>query len=71
MFLTRRLTAFAAVSAALAVAAPVGSASATAVPAADPDMGSPSCPQGYSGPVNLATGCPWWLMTPRVVPPAG
>jgi hypothetical protein len=28
----------------------------------DSAQGSPSCPVGYSGPTNLATGCPWWMM---------
>jgi hypothetical protein len=29
------------------------------VPALPPN---PQCPANYSGPVNLATGCPWYLM---------
>ena len=24
---------------------------------------NPTCPVGYSGPTNLATGCPWYLMS--------
>jgi hypothetical protein len=64
MFLTRRLAASAAVTAALAAAAPVASASAATVPGPDPGMPSPHCPEWYSGPINLATGCPWWMMVP-------
>jgi hypothetical protein len=64
MFLSRRLAACAAVTAALAAGAPLASASAATVPATDPGLGSPHCPDGYAGPTNLATGCPWWLMVP-------
>ena len=60
MFLKRRLAAFAAVIAALSVAA---SASAATVPVADPVITGPSCPDGYAGPTNLATGCPYWVMS--------
>jgi hypothetical protein len=63
MFLRRRLTAFAAVTAALAVGAPVALSTAATSPAADPVITGPSCPDGYNGPTNLATGCPYWLMT--------
>ena len=28
--------------------------------ASDPN---PTCPADYSGPTNLATGCPWYLMS--------
>lgn len=67
MALMRRLAAFAAVVTALAVGAPAVSASAADPPVWDAVMGSPnpnpSCPAGYSGPVNLATGCPWWMMS--------
>jgi hypothetical protein len=61
MFRKRRLGAFAAVIAALAVATPVASAGPVAVT----DLGNPSpgCPAWYVGPTNLATGCPYWLMT--------
>ena len=62
MILKKRLAAFAAVTAALAAGAPVASASA----ATDPVITGPSCPEGYSGPTNLATGCPFWLMTYKV-----
>jgi hypothetical protein len=60
MFLKRRLAAFAAVIAALGGGAP---AALAIIPVKDPLGGSPSCPAGYSGPTNLATGCPWWLMS--------
>jgi hypothetical protein len=60
MFLNRRGAACIAVIAAAAV--PVASASATSTRANDAGVGSPRCPDGYVGPTNLATGCPWWLM---------
>jgi hypothetical protein len=63
MFLRRRLAAFTAFVAALAVGAPVGLASAATSPATDPVITGPSCPDGYRGPTNPATGCPYWLMT--------
>lgn len=63
MFLKRRLAAFAAVTAALAVGAPVASAGAATAAVTDPVITGPSCPDGYSGPTNLATGCPYWLMS--------
>jgi hypothetical protein len=66
MFLRRRLTAFAALSAAVAVAAP---AAVAAGPAGDPVITGPSCPDGYSGPTNPATGCPYWLMSYTVQHP--
>jgi hypothetical protein len=63
MFLKERRAAFAAVIGALAIAVPVTLASAASAPVADPIITGPSCPVGYSGPTNLATGCPWWMMT--------
>jgi hypothetical protein len=63
MVFRRRLAAFAPVIAALAVGGPVASASpATAAPT-EPVVTGPSCPDGYSGPINLATGCPYYLMS--------
>jgi hypothetical protein len=58
MFLKTRSAALAAVIAALAV--PVASASAATSPVKD--LGTPRCPDGYVGPTNLATGCPWWMI---------
>jgi hypothetical protein len=63
MFLRRRLAAFAALSAALAIGAPVASASAATSPSTDPVITGPSCPDGYSGATNPATGCPYWMMS--------
>jgi hypothetical protein len=60
MFLKRRPAAFVAVIAALAVGPP---AALAASPATDPVVTGPSCPDGYAGPTNLATGCPYWLMS--------
>jgi hypothetical protein len=31
--------------------------------AADRAGASPHCPTGYAGPTNLATGCPYWMMS--------
>ena len=56
------LSTFAALLAALSVGAPATSASAATTPVAASASASPSCPAGYNGPTNLATGCPWWLM---------
>jgi hypothetical protein len=61
MFLKRRLAALAAVMAALAVGSPAGSAGATILPVRD--SANPSCPRWYHGPTNLATGCPYWIMS--------
>ena len=63
MFLTRRLAACTALTVALAV--PVASANAAPPPrpsGTGQAQGSPHCPAGYSGPTNLATGCPWYVM---------
>jgi hypothetical protein len=59
------------VIAVLAVGAPAAAAAATAAPATDPVVTGPSCPDGYAGPTNLATGCPFWLMTYTVQYPGG
>ena len=63
MFLKKRLAAFAPVIAAVAVGAPVASAGAAAIPVTKPVVVGPSCPDGYAGPTNLATGCPFWMMS--------
>jgi hypothetical protein len=63
VFLKRLPAAFAAVIAALAVSAPVALASAATIPVTDPVVTGPSCPDGYDGPTNLATGCPYWMMS--------
>jgi hypothetical protein len=63
MFLKRRLAAFAPVIVALAVGAPVALASAATLPVTGPVITGPSCPDGYAGPTNLATGCPYWMMS--------
>jgi hypothetical protein len=66
MFLRRRLTAFAALSATVAVGAP---AALAAGPATDTVISGPSCPDGYRGPTNPATGGPYWLMSYTVQQP--
>jgi hypothetical protein len=63
MFVKRRLAAFAPVITAMAIGFPVALASAATSPAADPVITGPSCPSDYSGPTNLATGCPYWTMS--------
>jgi hypothetical protein len=63
MFLKRRLGVLAPILAALAVGAPVPLASAATIPATKPVVTGPSCPDGYAGPTNLATGCPYWMMS--------
>jgi hypothetical protein len=63
MFLKRRRVGFAAVIAALVVGAPAAAASTSTARATDPVSAGPSCPANYHGPTNLATGCPWWMMT--------
>lgn len=68
MFLKRRLAAFAPVVAALAVGAPAMASAATA-PTAKPVVTGPSCPDGYAGPTNPATGCPYYLMSYTVAYP--
>jgi hypothetical protein len=63
MFLKRRLGVLVPIIAALAVGVPVALASAATIPATKPGVTGPSCPDGYAGPTNLATGCPYWLMS--------
>jgi hypothetical protein len=41
----------------------VPAASAPTLAFTYPVSTSPSCPAGYDGPTNLATGCPFWLMS--------
>jgi hypothetical protein len=62
MFLKTRLLALGVITAALG-GAPVASASAQTSPPGDPVVTGPSCPPGYDGPTNLATGCPYWMMS--------
>jgi hypothetical protein len=69
MFNTRRLGAIAPVIAALAVGAPAAVAATATPSAADPVISGPTCPANYTGPTNLATGCPYWLMTYTVAYP--
>jgi hypothetical protein len=70
MFLNSRHAAFAPVIAALALGAPAAAGSAATVPVANPVLTGPSCPDGYTGPTNLATGCPYWMMSYTVRYPA-
>jgi hypothetical protein len=69
MSLKHRLTAFAVVIAAVGVGGPVGLAGAATGPGTDPVVAGPSCPDGYDGPTNLATGCPYWTMSYTVAYP--
>jgi hypothetical protein len=39
------------------------------VPAPAPVVTGPSCPPGYTGPTNLATGCPYYVMSYTVTNP--
>jgi hypothetical protein len=63
MFLKRSLAAFAPVIAALTIGAPVALASTASISATNPVITGPSCPDGYAGPTNPATGCPPSLMS--------
>jgi hypothetical protein len=47
----------------------VASARAAPSPATDPVI-TASCPDGYNGPTNPATGCPYWMMSYTVEYPA-
>jgi hypothetical protein len=47
----------------LAFGFPLPSTAAAATPVPAQAKGSPSCPDWYQGPTNLATGCPYWLMS--------
>ena len=70
MFLKSRLVAFAPAIAALAVAVPAMATAAT-TPVGKPVVTGPSCPAGYAGPTNPATGCPYYLMSYTVQYPGG
>jgi hypothetical protein len=70
MFLKNRLAAFAPVMATLAVGAPAVAAAA-ATPVGQPVVTGPTCPDGYVGPTNPATGCPSYLMSYTVQYPGG
>ena len=69
MFLQRRLPAFAPIIAALAVSAPVAMANAATIPVSNQVIAGPSCPVGYAGPTNPATGCPPAMMSYTVTDP--
>jgi hypothetical protein len=47
----------------LAFGAPLAAASVPTAAVAAPANPNPSCPAWYHGPTNLATGCPYWLMS--------
>jgi hypothetical protein len=69
MFLKRRLPAFAPIIAALTLSAPVAMANAATSSVSNPVIAGPSCPVGYAGPTNPATGCPPSLMSYTVTYP--
>jgi hypothetical protein len=69
MSLQRRITVSAAIIAALGVGTTAGSAGAATSPSTDSVVTGPSCPDSYSGPTNLATGCPYWMMSYTVKSP--
>jgi hypothetical protein len=69
MFLKKRLAAFASVITAVTVGVPVAFASAATVPVGNSVVTGPTCPDGYSGPTNPATGCPYYLMAYTVTSP--
>jgi hypothetical protein len=69
MFLKKNLAAFVPVIAALTMGAPVAVASAPMTSATTPSVTGPSCPAGYSGPTNAATGCPYYVMSYTVTNP--
>jgi hypothetical protein len=68
MLLKRRQAVFVPVIAALAMAAPIAVAGA-ATPVATPIVTGPSCPDGYAGPTNPVTGCPYYVMSYTVTNP--
>jgi hypothetical protein len=47
----------------VSIGAPQALARPVRMPVAGPVIVGPSCPRDYAGPTNLATGCPYWLMT--------
>jgi hypothetical protein len=61
MFLKQSLVLLLAILAVLAFGALA--ASAKTAPVSLKADGSPSCPAGYSGPTNPATGCPYTTMS--------
>jgi hypothetical protein len=70
MLLNRRRAAWAPIIAALTIGAPAIAGAATP-PTAKPVVTGPSCPDGYAGPTNPATGCPYYLMSYTVSYPGG
>jgi hypothetical protein len=68
MFIKALAGAFVAVIAALTMGGPVAVAGA-ATPAATPIVTGPSCPDGYAGPTNPVTGCPYYVMSYTVTNP--
>jgi hypothetical protein len=68
MWIKRRVVAFVSVIAALTISAPVAVAGVAAAAAA-PVVTGPSCPDGYAGPTNPVTGCPYYVMSYTVTNP--
>lgn len=65
----RSMTTLVAALATLGAGTPAAVARTATDPVVHPVVSGPSCPDNYSGPTNLATGCPWYLMTYTVAYP--